>query len=77
MPYNPIQKAKEIFTSLKEAGYEGEVPTMILHQAIMKKTHLIRSDTLSRSIHAFVTLGWLEEKQTGIWIIKYWEMEGK
>lgn len=73
MPYNPLDRAKEIFTDLKQHGYETEAMTLEIHKAIMRQTNIIKSGTLGSAMGAFAKLGWIREKSQGVWEILYWK----
>jgi len=71
MPWSPLMYTKEIFKDLAERGYTNQVTTEILWAAIMRKTNLVRTETLANVVKAFKRLGYIELVDNNVWRINW------
>jgi len=77
MPWSPLMYTKEIFKDLAERGYTNQVTTETLWAAIMRKTNLVRGETLANVVRAFKRLGYIKEKGVNIWEINWDVLESE
>lgn len=59
MPWSPLKFWPAIRNECQEKGYEIEVPVLFLRTAVMRQSGLVGDAAISRTIQAYIKLGWL------------------
>ncbi len=76
MPWSPFRYNKQLFTNLRNSGFETEVTLNKLITEIKRTIGLVRRETIMNLIKSYEQLGFIKQTEAiGIWKILYWDKD--